>query len=170
MKRAVSLLGLLSTACATMEPAYQRPDPAIPASWPIGDPYLVQVEVGLPVLTYQQVFQDPRLQTLIAQALLNNRDLMVAASNIAAAREQYHIQRAQQLPTVNAAAGVTATGDKDNTASADYQAGITVPNFEIDLFGRLRSLTTFSAIATSPPKPPRGLHALPWSRPLRRLG
>ena len=141
MKRAVSLPALLSTACATMEPAYQRPDPAIPASWPIGDPYLVQVEVGLPVLTYQQVFQDPRLQTLIAQALLNNRDLMVAASNIAAAREQYHIQRAQQLPTVNAAAGVTATGDKDNTASADYQAGITVPNFEIDLFGRIRSLS-----------------------------
>jgi len=141
MKRAVSLLALLSTACATMEPAYKRPDPAIPASWPAGDPYLAQAEVGLPILTYQQVFQDPRLQTLIAQALLNNRDLMVAASNIAAAREQYQIQRAQQLPTVNAAAGVTVTGDKDNTASANYQAGITVPSFEIDLFGRLRSLT-----------------------------
>jgi multidrug efflux system outer membrane protein len=124
-----------------MEPKYARPDPAIPASWPAGDPYLAQTEVGLPVLTYRQIFQDPRLQALIGQALSNNRDLMIAASNIAAAREQYRIQRAQQLPTVNAGAGVTATGDKTKDVSADYNAGVQVPNFELDLFGRVRSLT-----------------------------
>ena len=75
------------------------PDPAIPASWPVGDPYL-RAGGSRPAGPHlQQVFQDPRLQTLIAQALANNRDLMVAAANIAAAREQYQIQRAQQLPT-----------------------------------------------------------------------
>jgi multidrug efflux system outer membrane protein len=141
MKRAAALLALLATACSTMEPKYVRPDPAIPASWPIGDPYLKQSEAGLPVLSYQQVFQDPRLQSLIAQALVNNRDLMVAASNVAAAREQFRIQRAEQLPTVNAAAGATVTGDKDKNVSAQYQAGLQVPSFELDLFGRLRSLT-----------------------------
>ena len=112
MRRAVALIALLATGCATMEPAYVRPDPAVPPSWPVGDAYLVQSEVGLPAVTYQQVFQDPRLQTLIAQGLANNRDLMVAASNIAAAREQYRIQRANQLPTLDANAGVTASGDK----------------------------------------------------------
>ena len=111
MRRASALLALLASACS-MEPTYVRPNPAIPASWPVGDPYLAQVEAGLPVLTYSQVFQDPRLQTLIAQALSNNRDLMIAASNIAAAREQYHIQRAQLLPTVNAVTGVSASGKK----------------------------------------------------------
>src|SRR3954470_17500003 len=121
MRRAAGILALLASACS-MEPAYVRPNAAIPASWPVGDPYLAQAEVGLPVLTYQQVFQDPRLQTLIAEALTNNRDLMVAASNIAAAREQYRIQRADLLPTLNAAGGVTVTGDKDNGASANYQA------------------------------------------------
>jgi multidrug efflux system outer membrane protein len=141
MKRAAALLALLATGCSTMEPRYLRPDPAIPASWPVGDPYLVQSEVGLPVLTYQQVFQDPRLQGLIAKALVNNRDLMVAASNVAASREQFRIQRAEQLPTVNAAGGVTVTGDKDKNVSAQYQAGLQVPSFELDLFGRLRSLT-----------------------------
>ena len=141
MKRAAALLALFATACTTMEPNYVRPDPAIPASWPVGDPYLAQAEVGLPVLTYQQVFQDPRLQTLIAQALTNNRDLMVAASNIAASREQYRIQRAQQLPTLNAGTGATISGDRDDTVSANYNAGLSVPNFEIDLFGRVRSLT-----------------------------
>lgn len=141
MKRAVILIGLLASACTTMEPKYVRPDPAIPASWPVGDPYLVQAEVGLPVLTYQQIFKDPRLQALIGQALANNQDLMVAASNIAAAREQYRIQRAQQLPTLNSSAGVAVSGDKSNDVSAQYTAGISVPSFELDLFGRVRSLT-----------------------------
>jgi multidrug efflux system outer membrane protein len=141
MKRAITFVALLATACTTMEPKYARPDPAIPPSWPVGDPYLAQAEVGLPVLSYQQVFQDPRLQTLIAQALSNNRDLMVATSNIAAAREQYRIQRSEQLPTLNAAGGVTVTGDKADTASASYTAGLSVPSFELDLFGRVRSLT-----------------------------
>ena len=141
MKRFAAILGLLASACTTMELNYARPDPAIPASWPVRDPYVAQAEVGLPVLTYQQVFQDPRLQTLIAQALVNNRDLMVAASNIAASREQYRIQRSQQLPTVDAGTGVTVSGDRDDRVSANYQAGVSVPNFEIDLFGRVRSLT-----------------------------
>jgi multidrug efflux system outer membrane protein len=141
MKRASALIALLASACTTMEPRYARPDPAIPASWPAGDPYLAQAEAGLPVLTYGQVFQDPRLQTLIADALANNRDLMIAASNIAAAREQYHIQRAQLLPTVNAGAGVTVSGDKSRDVKADYNAGVQVPSFELDLFGRVRSLT-----------------------------
>lgn len=135
MKRAVTLIALFASACTTMEPKYIRPDPAIPASWPVGDPYLAQAEVGLPVLTYQQVFTDARLRTLIAQALVNNRDLMVSASNIAAAREQYRIQRAQQLPTVNSSAGVTVSGDKSNDVSAQYTAGVSVPSFELDLFG-----------------------------------
>ncbi|MES2327456.1 MAG: efflux transporter outer membrane subunit [Pseudomonadota bacterium] len=141
MRRAASLLALLASACTTMEPKYVRPNPAIPASWPVGDAYLAQAEAGLPILTYQQVFTNARLQTLIGEALANNRDLMVAASNIAAAREQYHIQRAQLLPTVNAGAGVTVSGDKSGGVTADYNAGLQVPSFELDLFGRVRSLT-----------------------------
>jgi outer membrane protein, multidrug efflux system len=141
VRRAASLLALLASACTTMEPTYVRPSPAIPASWPVGDPYLAQAEAGLPILTYQQVFTNARLQTLIGEALANNRDLMVAASNIAAAREQYHLQRAQLLPTVNAGAGVTVSGDKSGGVTADYNAGLQVPSFELDLFGRVRSLT-----------------------------
>jgi multidrug efflux system outer membrane protein len=124
-----------------MEPHYVRPDAAIPASWPTGDAYLRQSEATLPAVTYRDIFRDARLQTLIGQALTNNRDLMVAAANVAAAKEQYRIQRANQLPTVNANAGVTVTGDRDNAVSADYQLGLGVPSFELDLFGRLRSLS-----------------------------
>jgi multidrug efflux system outer membrane protein len=137
-----------------MEPKLGRPDPAIPPSWPAGDLRLKRSETTLPAITYKDIFRDPRLQTLIAQALANNRDLMTAAANIAAAREQFVIQRAQQFPVLNAVTGVTATGERNNSGSggssggnsgsklaADYAAGLSVPNFELDLFGRLRSLT-----------------------------
>jgi len=141
MRRVAAMLALLATGCTSLEPQYARPDPAIPASWPSGDAYLRQAEAALPAVTYRDIFRDPRLQTLIAQGLANNRDLMAAAANIAAARQQYRIQRANQLPQVNAGAGTTVTGDKDKDVSADFQAGLQVPNFEIDLFGRLRSLS-----------------------------
>ncbi|NUR12886.1 MAG: efflux transporter outer membrane subunit [Bradyrhizobium sp.] len=141
MRRAATLLALLATGCATMEPKLGQPDPAISATWPVGSPVVAQAEASLPAVTYKQIFTDVRLQTLIAQALVNNRDLMIAASNIAAAREQYRIQRAQQFPQVNAQAGVTVSGDKSKDVSAQYTAGVNVPSFEIDLFGRMRSLT-----------------------------
>ena len=105
MRRFAAALALLATSCASLEPDYVRPDPAIPPSWPVGDAYLRQAEAALPAVTYREIFHDPRLQTLIGQALINNRDLMVAAANIAAAREQYQIQRANQLPQLNAGAG-----------------------------------------------------------------
>ncbi|MBV9527417.1 efflux transporter outer membrane subunit [Sphingomonas sp.] len=164
MKRAASLIALLATSCTSLEPAYVRPDPAVPASWPTGHPYLQAVEASLPAVRYTDIFTDPRLQTLIGQALLNNRDLMVAAANIAEAREQYRIQRAQQFPQLDASAGATATGTRSNGGSggngngngnggasgnsgsgsgvaANYNLGVSVPSFELDLFGRLRSLT-----------------------------
>lgn len=161
MRRFAALFAILAAGCTTMEPKYVRPDPAVPASWPAGDPNLVQAEAGLPALTYKQVFTDTRLQALIAQGLANNRDLQAAAANIAAAREQYRIQRAQQFPQLDAAAGVTLTGNRSSGGSnsggngggnngggssgsgvrAQYEAGLSVPSFEVDLFGRLRSLT-----------------------------
>jgi multidrug efflux system outer membrane protein len=141
VKRAATLLALLAAGCTTMEPRYVTPDPAVPVSWPAGSAALAQAEAALPAVTYKQVFTDARLQALIAQALVNNRDLMIAAANIAAAREQYRIQRADQLPQVNGAGGITLSGDKDDTVKTNYQAGLQVPSFELDLFGRVRSLT-----------------------------
>lgn len=153
MRQFVSALGLLATSCMSLEPHYARPDSAIPASWPAGDAYLHQTEATLPAVTYRDIFQDPRLQALIGQGLVNNRDLMTAAANIAAAREQYRIQRAQQFPQLDAGAGVTVSGDRGDSksnsgssgsgsgTSAQYQLGLSVPSFELDLFGRLRSLS-----------------------------
>ena len=116
----------------------------------MGSAYLTQSEAALPAVTYKQIFTDVRLQTLISQALVNNRNLMIAAANIAAAREQYRIQRAAQFPQLDASVGATvsrartasSTGTSSSSSvTANYQAELQVPSFEVDLFGRLRSLT-----------------------------
>jgi multidrug efflux system outer membrane protein len=148
VRKAVLALALLVTGCTSLQPAYVRPDSAILPSWPTGDPYLRQSEATLPAVTYRDIFRDPRLQQLIEQALVNNRDLAVAAANIAAAREQVRLQRASQFPQVVASAGASATsrsstnadGSTSRDVSTSYNLGVS-PSFEIDLFGRLRSLT-----------------------------
>jgi len=142
MRRAAPIVALALAGCTSLEPRYVQPTPAIPASWPAGDPYLRQSEAALPAVTYQQIFRDPRLQTLIEQALVNNQDLMIAAANIAAARERYKIERAEQFPEIDAGAGVTAmAAEAGSGTDASYTAGLSMPSFELDLFGRIRSLT-----------------------------
>ncbi|MBO9713899.1 efflux transporter outer membrane subunit [Sphingomonas sp.] len=142
MKRLVLSL-MIGTALAgcSMDPHYARPESSVPASWPVGDAYLRQSEASLPAISYRDVFRDPRLQALIEQALVNNRDLRVAAANIAAARAQYRIQRANQLPEVDANAGATVADSKGTPRRTSFTADVAVPSFEIDLFGRLASLS-----------------------------
>ena len=152
-ERSRGRLGLFLVAalagCSTMDPQYVQPEAPVPLSWPVGDAYLKQAEVGLPALTYRDVFRDPRLQLLINQSLANNRDLRTAAANIAAARAQYRIQRAERLPRVDAGAGagVSDRGGQSGAATGgsgpqtDFSTNVGVNSFEIDLFGRVASLT-----------------------------
>ncbi len=141
MRKLAPIAALTLAGCMSMEPAYVRPDPAVPASWPVGDPYLRQSEAELPAVTYRDIFRDARLQSLVEQGIANNRDLMAAAANIAAARAQHRIQRAELFPEVDAAIGVSGSENDSGNTSADFTAGLGIPSFELDLFGRIRSLT-----------------------------
>ena len=141
------LLGTALSACS-MAPKCVQPPLPVPASWPSGDAYLRQSEASLPTVSYRDIFRDPRLQALIDQALANNRDLRVSVANIAAARAQYRIQRAELFPQIDATAGATrreigaaAAGGSFAVGGTTYSAGIGVNAFELDLFGRVRSLS-----------------------------
>lgn len=191
MRRALPLLAATFLAGCSLAPKYVRPELPVPASWPVGDAYLRQSEAALPAITYRDVFRDPRLQRIVEQALANNRDLRIAAANIAAARAQYRIQRADLLPqidgnvrygysgggngsttttgtTVGGGTGTgtgtggtgtggtgtgtdtggtgTGTGTSGTVISSggrgsSYSVNLGVTAFELDLFGRIRSLT-----------------------------
>jgi multidrug efflux system outer membrane protein len=149
MKRA-GLIVLLGTALAgcSMDPKLELPAAPVPQSWPVGDAYLKANEAALPAVTYQDIFRDPRLQKLIEQALANNRDLRIAAANIAAARAQFRIQRADRLPEVDAGAGASVSRGSSTGAAntgggtrTSFSGDVSIPAFELDLFGRIASLT-----------------------------
>ena len=106
---AVLLSGAALTGC-TLEPAYVRPTPAAPQTWPVGALCLscaaaIVQRAALPSVSYRDVFKDPHLQAVIERAIANNRDLQIAMANVTIARSQYRVQRAQLLPKIDAIAG-----------------------------------------------------------------
>lgn len=157
MKRAVALITLSALTACSMDPHYVRPTPAVAQSFPQGSPYQQQTEPPLPAVSYRDIFRDARLQSIVEQALANNQDLRQALANIRSARALYRVQRADIFPQIDASAGLTTrrgstqsgagaggagntgTGGHDTVTSYDVQAGTTA--WEIDLFGRLQSLS-----------------------------
>ena len=146
-KRSFSLtLSVAALAGCTMIPKYQRPASPVAADWPSGQAYgKIDRNGSAAEIAWRSFFTAPHLRKLIDLALQNNRDLRVAALNVELARDQYRIQRSALYPAV----GVTAAGSRKRTA-----AGVTTPagfgnefsvgpavTYELDLFGRLRSLT-----------------------------
>ena len=151
----------LLPAC-TLEPQYHRPPAPVPSLQGGAASGPVAADIG-----WREFFPDPQLQELIALALADNRDLRVAALNVQSAQAQYRIQRASLFPTIDASAaeqveripigvlegeippGVAAGGAGGARASAvpsgitvhTYNVGVGFTNYELDLFGRIRSLS-----------------------------
>lgn len=153
MEKRFSLLAItvvLLTGCS-LAPKYTRPDAPVPASWPSGPAYdNAQVSPGAPVsaeLKWREFFTDERLRKVIETALNNNRDLRTAALNVERARAVYGIARADLLPTVNATgrgakqrvpADLSRSGNTETPE--EYNVNLGISSWEIDFFGRIRSL------------------------------
>jgi multidrug efflux system outer membrane protein len=153
---ALSVVTVLS-AC-TLEPHYKRPVAPVPATWTGGAPQTSENRTPVPDIGWRQFFPDPGMQRLIELSLANNRDLRVAVLNVQAAQAQYRVQRADLFPSIAAngleqvekyPAGVFATGAQGAPAAGSTAAGVTIryfqagvgfTSYEIDLFGRVRSL------------------------------
>jgi len=139
------------TIGCTMAPKYVRPAAPVPAEWPSGAAYGQSDTIPhAPIpqeMNWKDFFADEKLQQVIGMALTNNRDLRLAALNVELARSLYRIQRNELLPVVNASASggkqrssadLTQPGIPQTTERYDVSLGIV--SWEIDFFGRIRSL------------------------------
>lgn len=142
---AFSIAGSAALGGCSLMPAYERPALPVPAAYPEAAPATTSADTA--DIGWHEFFADERLRRVLALALSNNRDLRVAALNIEKARAQYRVQEAASYPAVSATGSqsATRTADKLRTPgspgiSRQYSAGVGVSAYELDLFGRVRSL------------------------------
>lgn len=145
----IAVATLLLSGCSLI-PDYQQLPAPVASQWPQGQAYspTESADIAAAEQGWRQFFRDPALQQLIESALVNNRDLRIAALNIEAYRAQYRIQRADLLPAVSAdgsASRQRLPADVGQTGragiSSQYSATLGVSAYELDLFGRVRSLS-----------------------------
>jgi outer membrane protein, multidrug efflux system len=146
------LLGIvLFLGGCSLAPEYTKPQAPIPEEWPQGAAYKdTRAKPGTPTvaeLKWEDFFVDKHLQEIIETALTNNRDLRLAALNVERARALYGIQRAELLPVVNAVgsgsrqrvpSSLSPTGE--SVTVEQYSVNLGIASWEIDFFGRIRSL------------------------------
>lgn len=142
-KLVLSLLAAGALSACSLIPHYDRP------AAPVADTFPGDTATGDHAVTvgWREFFPDQRLQALIAAGVQNNRDLRTAALRVEEARAAYNIQSADQYPNFNG----TVAGTRGRTASSlsatgttvvgnTYQVGLSLASFELDFFGRVRSL------------------------------
>ena len=136
------LLALSLTGCS-FAPDYVQP------SLPVPDSYAVATPAGASLAgrDWEQVFPDPELRRLVAQALANNRDIRIAAARVAQARGAWRIEGASLYPQLDA----VATGTRgqafyslpvigDQIVDVKSITAQLSASWEIDFWGRLRNL------------------------------
>lgn len=137
-------LALVLGGCS-LAPSYERPEAPVAASW--DGPAAKPGQAASP-LDWRAFIVDRHLRELIDIALNNNRSLRQTLLDIEQARAQYRIQRADRVPGLNATssanrqrlpADLSNTGG--STVASTYQVGLSLPEYELDLFGRVKNLS-----------------------------
>lgn len=145
----VLAVSLVLAGCS-LAPTYQRPQAPIPKQWNAasGDAGGASAISSAATLDWQTFVTDEHLRKLIELALVNNRDLRQTLLNVDAARAQYRVQHADRLPGINAQGNGTrqrVPGDLSTSGQPqiqeNWQAGVGLSAFELDLFGRVRNLS-----------------------------
>jgi multidrug efflux system outer membrane protein len=148
-----AMFAMLAGGCS-LQPIYQRPNASVPAMYPTGEAYrsssadaAEKIAGSAADIGWNDFLLDPRLRRLVDLGLQNNRDLRVAMLNVEKVKAQYRIQRAALAPQIDAGAGVTQSRTPASVSSSgnvsmthDYSVGVSAA-WEIDFFGRLRSLS-----------------------------
>lgn len=143
LKLSVAITVILTVSACSLIPDYKRPEPNIAIADQSSEDSLNVAQLG-----WKEFYLDPKLKQLISLALANNQDLKISSLTVEQLREQFRIQKAAELPTVNAQGSInrertpkslSSTGSSE--VSNVYSVGLGVSAWELDFFGRLDSLS-----------------------------
>jgi multidrug efflux system outer membrane protein len=138
MKKSIAIylaLSLLLAGCV-MIPEYERPVARVNSQYP---GITESNSSTVASLSWANFFVDERLKQLIELALANNRDFQVAMLKVEQSQAQYRITRSASAPKVSAAASYQKSY-ANNLTSDQWNASLGSTAYEVDLFGRIRSL------------------------------
>lgn len=130
------------TGCLSLAPDYRQPTSPVPQQFSLSQNQLVTPPADYQETGWRAFFADPQVKSLIATALVNNRDLRMATLKVQEARAQYGVTDADRYPQLDASTSTTYGGKLkgDTTTSSDYQAGLNL-SFDLDFFGRLKNMS-----------------------------
>ena len=145
-----ALAGVMAVTGCSLAPRHETPPLPVASTYPADTRMQPNATTDGRIAAetaWRDYFVDPHLQTLIAQALANSRDLRTAMLRVEEARAIYGIQRADQLPTIAATANgsrARVPGDLNmsgqSIVSSQYQVGAGLATWELDFWGRVRNL------------------------------
>ena len=141
-------LCLALTGCVSMSPTYERPEAPVAGEWPQGEAYAKAALNQEALPDWKTYYTDARLREVIELALANNRDLRVALLNVEKVRQAYNVERSHFLPNLSGAASgahtrtpATLSTTGRTVVSHTYTANLAMASYELDLFGRIKSLS-----------------------------
>ena len=139
-KAALIAVLLLAGACRQFAPPHVVPELPVQQSYPVEIAGDVEAGVAATEVAWREFFVDERLESLIAAALEQNREMAIAIARIEQARGFYRIQDANRIPTADADASATV-GRAGGERIDRYSIGVGVSGFELDFWGRVRNLS-----------------------------
>ena len=145
---AATLLSLALIGCAGPKPPPEAAESPlaqadVPSQLPLPGGTSSSADDTAPA--WRSLVRSPWLGGLVDQALAHNRDLSVAMLNVERAQAQLALSEANRWPSVgvglNASRAPLTSGPNAGKEATSLTAGIQLSAWEIDLFGRLSSLS-----------------------------
>ncbi|HEY9234588.1 MAG TPA: TolC family protein, partial [Phenylobacterium sp.] len=128
------------SACA-VGPSYKVPAPVAAGQGAFVSAETAVASADAPPGDWWRLFQDPTIDALVQEALAANKDIAVAAANLARVRAVLSETRSSLLPSTTTSAGAQRVRSQltpGEFAEMDqYSVGLDV-SYEVDLFGRVR--------------------------------
>jgi outer membrane protein, multidrug efflux system len=131
---------LLALSGCKVGPNYNRPTLDVPGQYRGVAPGL---GAGQPFgdMKWESVFTDEVLQSLIKEALTNNYDMRIAASNILQAEANLGVTRANQLPNLSGTFGIQNERSAALRSAPTYDTAGLQLNYLVDFWGQYRRAT-----------------------------
>jgi multidrug efflux system outer membrane protein len=132
---------LLTLSGCKVGPNYQRPVVDVPGQYRGLAPGIGTTGQPFGEMKWESVFTDEVLQSLIKEALTNNYDMRIAASNILQAEASLGVTRANQLPTLSGSFGIQNERSGAYLGAPTYDTAGLQLNYLVDFWGQYRRAT-----------------------------